>query len=85
MLISLIIIGLLFIDHNHSKPIHNNETTSISKPTNSSNMTILNKGQLWLDYLFSIMDKAEFLDPKKCSKQPNIMCKFSNMFDWFIS
>ncbi|CAH8594934.1 unnamed protein product [Schistosoma bovis] len=61
MLISLFIIGLLFIDHNDSKPSHNNETTTVLKPTNSSNMTRLNKGQLWLDYLFSLMDKAEFL------------------------
>ncbi|CAH8601643.1 unnamed protein product [Schistosoma haematobium] len=85
MLISLFIIGLLFIDHNDSKPSNNNETTTVLKSTNSSNTTRLNKGQLWLDYLFSLMDKAEFLDPKKCSDQRNIICKFSNMIDWFVN
>ncbi|CAH8601671.1 unnamed protein product [Schistosoma haematobium] len=68
MLISLFIIGLLFIDHNDSKPSNNNETTTVLKSTNSSNTTRLNKGQLWLDYLFSLMDKAEFLVKKNISK-----------------
>ncbi|CAH8591992.1 unnamed protein product [Schistosoma margrebowiei] len=99
MLIRLFIIVLFFIDHNDSKPSNSNETTTISKPTSSSNMTRLNKGQLWLDHLFSLMDKAEFLEDEigvldltvkagqeeECSKQPNIICKFSNMIDWFVS